>query len=199
MKKRTVAILLALVLVVGAAIGGTVAWLVDQTGAVTNTFTIGDVEIDLTETGATNNQKGYDVVPGDVEEKDPTVTVDAKSVKCYLFISVTEQNNSITVGENTVNPIVKWAIADGWEEYTVEGAPTGTTYYYKVVDDTDADQRFPILKDNTVTIDENVTKEMVAAIDTNLPKLIFDSAAVQFDNVTDVNAAWAQVSSSFGV
>ena len=40
MKKKTVALLLACVMALGVAIGGTMAWLVDSTGEVENTFTV---------------------------------------------------------------------------------------------------------------------------------------------------------------
>ena len=39
MKKKTLALLLALVLLAGGVIGGTLAWLTDKTDPVKNTFT----------------------------------------------------------------------------------------------------------------------------------------------------------------
>ena len=39
---KTVAILLALVLAIGCAVGGTLAWLISQTNPVVNTFTYGE-------------------------------------------------------------------------------------------------------------------------------------------------------------
>ena len=50
MKKKTLALVLALTLLVAGVIGGTLAWLTDQTDEVKNTFTVGDINIDLTET-----------------------------------------------------------------------------------------------------------------------------------------------------
>lgn len=209
MKKRTVALLLAAVLLLGGVIGGTLAWLMDQTGAVTNTFTIGDVDIDLTETGTDNTgAKEYDIVPGDTASKDPKVTVIAGSVKSYLFISVTEVNNSITLDGQTVDPIISWTIADGWTEYTpVADADkkAGATYYYRVVEKADVDQPFDILEGNEIAVSADVTKAMVAAIGENLPQLIFDSAAIQYANVVDaegaasVDEAWDQLKASLGV
>ena len=82
MKKKTVALLLACVMALGVAIGGTMAWLVDSTGEVKNTFTVGDINIDLTETDdgigidttTTDNANDYHFVPGDTLSKDPKVT-----------------------------------------------------------------------------------------------------------------------------
>ena len=83
MKKKTVALLLALTLVVGVVAGGTIAWLVDKTGTVTNTFTVGDVNVELTETGINNDgEKNFQLIPGTSYEKDPEVTIKANSVAC---------------------------------------------------------------------------------------------------------------------
>ena len=70
MKKKTVALLMSLVLIFGVAVGGTIAWLMDTTKEVVNTFTVGKVDIDLTETGSTLNtekdvyEKSYKMIPG---------------------------------------------------------------------------------------------------------------------------------------
>ena len=50
MKKKTLALVLALTLLVAGVVGGTLAWLTDQTAEVKNTFTVGDINIGLTET-----------------------------------------------------------------------------------------------------------------------------------------------------
>lgn len=79
--------LLAIVLVIGCAVGGTVAWLVSKPAAITNTFTVGDINATLGETDNT-----YHIVPGVNISKDPVATVKAKSEDCYLFVQVTEEN-----------------------------------------------------------------------------------------------------------
>ena len=48
--KRSVALLVAIALLIGCAAGGTMAWLTMQTGTITNTFTVGDINITLDET-----------------------------------------------------------------------------------------------------------------------------------------------------
>ena len=74
MKKKTLALVLALTLLVAGVVGGTLAWLTDQTAEVKNTFTVGDINIGLTETTA-----DYKMVPGNTIAKNPTVTVKADS------------------------------------------------------------------------------------------------------------------------
>ena len=57
---KTVAILLALVLAIGCAVGGTLAWLISKTDPVVNTFTYGDINIGLEET----TEGPYTITPG---------------------------------------------------------------------------------------------------------------------------------------
>lgn len=77
MKKKTFIIALCLALVVAFAAGGAIAWLTATTGTVTNTFTVGNIDIDLTETTT-----DYKMVPGNTIAKDPKVTVKAGSEAC---------------------------------------------------------------------------------------------------------------------
>ena len=212
MKKKTVALLLACVMALGVAIGGTMAWLVDSTGEVKNTFTVGDINITLTETGTdTSGNKNYDFVPGDNKVKDPKVTVTAASEACYLFVKVDVANNSRTDGAVTVDSIVDWAIAGGWTAYgSVADAPkNGTYYYYRTVAKGEGADGFQILKcmddthDSTCTgcvdLSADVTKGMVNAINTTAtqPTLSFQAAAVQLDHVADADSAWEKLPASF--
>ena len=75
---KTFVAMLALVLVIGCAVGGTVAWLTAQTGPVVNTFTYGNINITLSETTG----EDYKIIPGVDIEKDPTVTVKKDSEAC---------------------------------------------------------------------------------------------------------------------
>ena len=59
MKKKILASVVAVALVACCVIGGTLAWLTDKTDSKVNTFTVGDVNIDLTETTTT-----YKILPG---------------------------------------------------------------------------------------------------------------------------------------
>ena len=77
-KKRVIAVLIAVVLIVGAVAGSTLAWFTDYTDPVVNTFTVGDVDIDLDESTGSE----YKMIPGFEIMKDPYVTVRADSEKC---------------------------------------------------------------------------------------------------------------------
>ena len=78
MKKKAIVAVVAFVLVLCCAIGGTLAWLVDSTSEVKNTFTYGDINIDLSET--TGDE--YQMIPGNDITKDPKVTGEAESEAC---------------------------------------------------------------------------------------------------------------------
>ena len=102
---KTFVAMLALVLVIGCAVGGTVAWLTAQTKPVVNTFTYGDINIDLTETNET-----YKMVPGYDIHKDPKAKVLAGSEECFLFVKLDESTNFDTY--------LKYDIADDWTALT---------------------------------------------------------------------------------
>lgn len=178
MKKKLMAVALATIIAVMAVAGASLAWLKDSTQTVTNTFTEGKVDIELAETGTTNNAKSYKMVPGDELSKDPKITVKAVSEKCYLFVKVEEVND--------VEKFLTYGIADGWELVNGE-----TDVYYRVVDDMDADQEFNVLDGNIVTVNKTVVmNDMNALSSANYPQLKFTAYAVQFANVADVDEAW---------
>ena len=173
MKKKTLALVLALTLLVAGVVGGTLAWLTDRTAEVKNTFTVGDINIDLTETTA-----DYKMVPGNTIAKDPTVTVKANSETCWLFVEVTESEN--------LNNFITYTIANGWTELE-------SGVYYREVSASNADQTFPVLAGNTVTVKSDVTKTMLETAKTDAPTLTFKAYAVQKDNVASASDAWAKV------
>lgn len=82
MKKNKIALFaLSLVAVAAVGVGSTLAYFTDSDEA-TNVFTMGDVDIELTEPEWEGDK--VDVVPGDVYAKDPTITVADDSQPCYV-------------------------------------------------------------------------------------------------------------------
>lgn len=147
MKKKTLALVLALTLLVAGVVGSTLAWLTDQTAEVKNTFTVGDINIGLTETTT-----DYKMVPSNTIAKDPTVTVKANSEACWLFVKVTESTD--------LKDFITYAIAEGWT-----ALPGVDGVYYREVPASAADQPFSVLKGDAVTVNSDVTKEMLTAKD----------------------------------
>lgn len=185
MKKKIFIPIIALALVVCCAVGGTIAWLTDVTDPVTNTFTVGNIDIELIETtGAT-----YKMVPGCDIAKDPKVTVEANSENCYLFVKVDEANWPEFTEENGTRK-VNYALAEGWT--LVEGQ---TNVYYRAVTNITADQEFQVLANDKVTVSENLTKEELNQIET-APTLTFTAYAVQMQNGTETFTpadAWSKI------
>ena len=176
MKKNTLALVLALTLLVGGVGGGTVAWLTDQTAEVKNTFTVGDINIGLTETTA-----DYKMVPGNTIAKDPTVTVKANSEACWLFVKVTESTD--------LKDFITYAIAEGWT-----ALPGVDGVYYREVPASAADQTFSVLAGDAVTVKSDVTRTMLETAKTDAPTLTFKAYAIQKDHFATADAAWAEVS-----
>ena len=174
---KAFAAVLALVLVLGCALGGTVAWLVAESGPVTNTFTYGDINIALTETTG----EDYKIIPGVDIAKDPKVTVEADSEACWLFVKVDE------VGTFVADKVT-YSVADGWTALT--GQPG---VYYREVGAVTADTDFYVLKDNVVKVSDTLTKEDIKVIPTQ-PTLTFTAYAVQKDGIADAATAWSKIS-----
>ena len=184
MKKKALALLAALVLVIGCIIGGTLAWLTDKTGAVVNTFSTSDINIKLEETTGTD----YKMVPGYTIAKDPQVTVLAGSEKCYLFVKLEKSQNFDTY--------LEYAIADGWTQGNGTDIPANV--YYRVVEASNSDQAFDVIKDNQVTVKDTVTKSMMNDLtEATYPKLTVTAYASQLHQnaTTEFTAAkaWANV------
>ena len=88
MSGKALAVLVAVVLLIGCVVGGTVAWLVAKSDPIENVFTVGDINVSLSETRVTN----YHIVPGVNIAKDPKAQVKARSENCYLFVKVDEES-----------------------------------------------------------------------------------------------------------
>ena len=174
---KAFAAVLALVLVLGCALGGTVAWLVAKSDPVVNTFTYGDININLEETTGSS----YKIIPGVDIAKDPKVTVKANSEACWLFVKV-EETGTFVDGK------VTYSIADGWTALT--GHPG---VYYREVGAVTADTDFYVLKDNVVKVSDTLTKEDIKDIPTG-PTLTFTAYAVQKDGIADAATAWSKIS-----
>ena len=178
MKKKVLSIV-AVVLVLCCAIGGTLAWLTDKTDPVVNTFTVGDINIELTE----SENLDLKMVPGNTITKDPKITVQAGSEKCWLFVKVEKSANYGDFLEY-------YKMATDWTALTGEKG-----VYYQIVNASTANQVFEVLLNNQVAVKGAVTKAQMEDIKNNTiaaPTLTFTAYAVQFDNVATAADAWAK-------
>lgn len=178
MKKKIWISVAAIALILCCAIGGTLAWLKTKTDSVTNTFTVGDINIELEETTT-----DYKMVPGNPIKKDPKVTVKAGSEACWLFVKVDESANLKDFIEYTVDNTV-WTALVGEEG----------VYYREVDADTaKVGKTYSILTGDKVTVKTDVTKTMLNGLnEATYPTLTFTAYAVQSDNILDVKTAWTE-------
>ncbi|MBR2925291.1 MAG: hypothetical protein IKC28_09720 [Clostridia bacterium] len=180
--KKVLLVVIASVVALSGAASGTLAWLIDQTDEITNTFTFGDINITLTETDSKldgdNDPKTnqYKMMPGATIAKDPTVTVLAGSEDCWLFVKLEKSDD--------FNKFLSYEMDDGWND--LNGNPG--VYYREVEADTE-DQQYSVLKDNQISVDESVTKEQIDELktesNTNYPTLTITAYAVQHDSTID--------------
>ena len=180
MKKKSLALLLAIALVVVGAVAGTVAWLTDKTPSVTNTFTTSDINIELKET-----KNNFQMIPGWNIEKDPKVTVKAGSEACYLFVKLEKSTNFDT--------FMTYEMAEGWQ-----ALPEAPGVFYREVAAATADTTFEVLKGNQVTVKDEVTKAQMNDLTADTyPTLTVTAYASQLykNNTQEFTAAeaWANV------
>ncbi len=195
---RTLLAMLAVALLLGGAMGGTLAWLTSTPDGVTNTFTSSDINITLAETkGGTNRE--FKMVPGNEIEKDPKITVEANSEECYLFVKIETSHNYSTYLEN-------YETAEEWTALPdVEGV------YYRTVSSSANAQTFSVLKNDKVKVKTSVTSDQMKAIDglnhdgteneeelAARPTLKFTAYAIQTANITNAAAAWAELNPTTG-
>ena len=140
---------ICLIAVVG--VGATLAYLTDTTETLTNTFTLGktDIEIDEPEW-----EEPEDIVPGQEIAKDPTVTVMAKSVDSYVFMSVSGIDAMEAAGFEVGEFNAAWVKADdaeGKDGIYVYSDANGPA----VVAKSDEDQELPALFEKVTYKAEN--------------------------------------------
>lgn len=150
MKKKSLALVLALALMVVGAVGGTLAWLTAKSDVVTNTFTTSNITVKLEEKKGTpvTNGREFKMVPGCTIEKDPKATVVTGSEKCYLFVKLEKSGNYDTY--------LTCDMADGWTP-----VPNETNVYYRVVDgiENQIGTPYSVLANDQVTVKGTVTKD----------------------------------------
>lgn len=211
MKTKRKALLLSLcaVLLVVASVMGTMAYLTSS-DTVTNTFTVGKVQITLDEAAvnldgtpiegaARVKQNSYKLLPGHTYNKDPMVTVLKGSESSYVKMTVTFSKaaeldaifaptgganlTSIFNGYNSTN----W-IAKGNTEDTTANTRTYEFWYKEAVAAPDGDVALDALFDS-ITVPGTITKDQLASIEGMT--ITVNAYAIQADGFANAEAAWA--------
>lgn len=210
-KLRRVLLLLACaVLLVGLSIGATLAYLVDRSEVVQNTFTVGKVIITLDEENvdkkdgegkpnaelARDIANKYHLVPGGSYTKDPTVHVDPKSENCYVRMIVKVggyANLDSAFGDSyfengmfLLNKVVTGWDAKVWEFEGYNAADNSYEYRYcDVVPTGTAD--LPALFEKIVIPNELGNTEIAYLQNVTID---VEAHAIQSEGFADADAAW---------
>lgn len=206
--KQILAIVLSMALVACISVAATVAYLTDVTDNVTNTFSIGDIEITLDEAKVNTpdsenpgvapsdaprvTENDYQLFPGSTYDKDPTVHVQPGSEASYIFVKV--QNFIAEIEDATAIHDQITSEQNGWKVLSVEGDVTKNGYvavYYKeqAKVDKNADPVNLVVFEN-FKIKDDVDSNTLAKYDTKT--VVINAYAIQQANLT-VEQAWAQV------
>ena len=209
MKTKRKALLLSLcaVLLVVASVMGTMAYLT-STDTVTNTFTVGNVQITLDEAkvnpdgtlvpnAARVKRNSYKLLPGLTYTKDPTVTVLSGSESSYIKMTATFSNaaeldaifaptgganlTSIFNGYDSTNWIAKGST-------TAANTRTYEFWYKETVAAPKADVVLDALFDS-ITVPGSITKEQLATIEGLT--ITVNAYAIQAAGFANAEEAWA--------
>lgn len=194
--KKVLALVLCAALLVAGSVAATLAYLTSKTEVVTNTFSVGNVEITLDEsvvdeygnlevdedgnpTGATTSDGNeYKLIPGHTYVKDPVVHVTEKSEQCYVFVKVVDGLTAIQDATTIENQM----IANGWKK--LDGVEN-VWYYKDIVDARTAQQDLPVFQSFKLKGDAEVEDYANATI-------TVQAYAAQADGLT-VTTAWEAV------
>lgn len=184
--KKVLLLALCAILLVGATIAGTVAYLTSQK-TVTNTFTVGKVSITLTEdkinvqtgekltgseAGTTDKLQNIELVPGREIEKNPVITVSNDSEECYLFVKI--ENGLTSAG--TINGMEDWVLVD-------TTLNTDTVKYYRYKTTANAGDEIDVF--TSFTCNATIT-EYDAALDG--ATIVITAYAIQAENLNPDSA-----------
>ena len=175
----SVFVMLALTMVVGCAVDGTVAWLVSKSETSVSEFTLGNINIELAKEPGSESQP-LKIIPG-VDIKRPLrVTVKEGSEACWLFVKVEGKNWPANVSYSVAEETGGWAALSGYPGV-----------YYREVSAGDAQEGAMYDVNCNVTVSQMLTKAEVNSIAAETqPKLSFTAYAVQRDGIDDAVRAW---------
>lgn len=189
MLRKILVTMCSAVLLVGATVGVTVAYLTSTTEVVKNTFTVGNVKITLDEAKVTEygvkdgdtrvTENTYKLIPGHEYIKDPMVHVADGSEESWLFVKVTNDIASIEADGET-DTIAEQMAANGWS------AVAGTTGVYAYKETVNAGDNIPVFGE--FTLSDAKTNEEVAAFAGKT--ITVQAYAVQKDGFDTAAAAW---------
>lgn len=204
MKKKTlVFVIIALLVAIALIVGGISAYFTSTPAALTNTFTIGNVQITLTEPTwtalADSDNDGLkdaaeDLVPGQQVSKDPTVTNTGAS-PAYIFVKVQIPNYTGTSGATdlfTLNTVDTTA----WNLVTESTTSNVHTLVYAYATGTAKADMTPLAAGSDVTLFNSVTLTTDETCITNAgsgnKNIVVTAYGIQTEGITETtqSAIW---------
>jgi predicted ribosomally synthesized peptide with SipW-like signal peptide len=207
---KILAVALAVTMLALIGVSATLAYLYDKDDAITNTFAVGKVYLELTE-----DVVDLEIVPADTDDKKPVVTVLAGSESAYVFVKVDEtlgslQTKATELGKNFSDYVTYSVDAAIWAPMVDENSDgkSDNGVYYKTVTESATATVLDVLTDDEVSYPAAITNEMLLAAQTGdvalgntveagaagaKPTLTFTAYAIQELGFADVNAAYAQL------
>jgi hypothetical protein len=184
--KKIIALVVTLSLVGAFALSATMAYLTGQTVPVVNAFTVGDINIDLKETGWEQGFKGK-IIPGEAIDKDPTITVKKGSEPNYLFVYL-KNTLAVSTGAGSWDYVTPNIDADTWilveSKVNADGVKEELYRYKDVVDVSAATDDLKLPFFTTVTVPgETFTKQSMEALAANGLDMTIQAYAHQSANV----------------
>lgn len=208
MKKKLLIMSVAMVLVCAFAVGMTIAYLT-STDRVVNTFTVGNVQIELDEADVDEygrvpqgspaprvKANSYKLIPGHTYTKDPTVTVLSGSEESYIKMTVTVTKSDVLDDIFASNGAQLTEIFTGfgsnWEYKSntedTENKTRTYEFWYKTTVDAreDAVKLEPLF--TSIVVPDFITGDQLAELQTMT--ITVNAYAIQADGFANAEAAW---------
>lgn len=186
---KLIPLVVAVTLVVGVAIGGTVAYIVNKSNTITNTFTVGDVKLELTETDSPSGSTGshiYEMTPKAKITKDAKITIKQGSVAHWLFVKIDSSDS--------LSNFIEYKVSNGWEQLDSNSG----VYYQKREAQTTGDVSLSVFQDDQVET-KNFTRDQIDAINNVNPTMTITAYAIQQDGFDNAIGAWSQVKDYYSI
>lgn len=214
---KAIVALVALVMILAIGIGGTLAYLTDNTEEVKNTFVVGSIgDLSVAETGAENVQGSEDkqqqfvIVPGVDLKKDPTVTYtpyagdEYQDLNAYVFVEIKATGWEENDGAYDVNDVVSWSVnKTDWTELSVNGDTAVYYHLYEVPGEGEDEIDSVVLpvmatlsgaaNGETINVETSITMNDIDDVAAAAGNIVIKAYAIQQGSFADAAAAWAAV------
>ena len=205
--KRTLITVLAMLLVCVLSVSATLAYLFKQSETVTNTFSVGNVDISLDEADVDNStpdkdrdtENKYKLTSGATLAKDPTVHVSKYSEESYIFVKVvvTDAVKNVLVDDSDTGSIAS-QMASNWKPLDGEA----NVYYYKDTvsglnpDGTAGNKEVDLVVFNTISVKKSATGAQLAQAAVAGESISVTAYAIQADTIKVASKTHAENASA---